>query len=144
MQHYSRLIFEQCVLTLSGLKTVKTEDIDVSNVPSKEGELQRQHAIPGQISRDTADARFAGGKQVIRMVTTKQRTNPYNALGMKGNNKLGSDAKNDNDNDVVPIEELTMGQKLAMKHYLMDPKKKNESKVSCIYIHDLHNVLYKF
>jgi hypothetical protein len=39
------------------LKTVKTEDLDVEG----EKETKRDHAIPGEIKRDTV---AAGGKQV--------------------------------------------------------------------------------
>ena len=42
------------------LKTVKTDDL---NVEENAKETQRDHAIPGQIKRDTA-ANIAGGKQV--------------------------------------------------------------------------------
>ena len=41
------------------LKTVKTDDLDVNQPKDR----QREHAIPGQIKRDTA-ANIAGGKQV--------------------------------------------------------------------------------
>ena len=106
----------------SALKTVNTSELDVTNkVLSKDGETTREHAIPGQITRDTADSRIAGGKQVIRMVTTKQKSNPYNLVGSRNNNLNG--------NNVEP-QQLTMGQKLAMKHYLTDPKKNVEEKVS--------------
>ena len=105
------------------MKTIKTEELDVSTAPQKDGESnKRDHAIPGQITRDTADARVAGGRQVIRMVTTKQKSNPYNVIGSR-NSKL-----NTADSNVEP-KELTMGQKLAMKHYLLDPKKKEDSRV---------------
>ena len=114
------------ILPFLALKTVKTEDLDVETVPNKEGESKRDHAIPGQITRDTADTRIAGGKQVIRMVTTKQKTNPYNLVGSRNNKPNSVDERN---GDNIPPEELTMGQKLAMKHYLMDPKKKQENKV---------------
>ena len=44
----------------SDLKTIKTDDLNV-NQPK---ETQREHAVPGQIKRDTT-ANIAGGKQVI-------------------------------------------------------------------------------
>merc|ERR1712083_442813 len=47
----------------------------------------------------------AGGKQVIRLVTTKLKTNPYNTVGVE---------KDPN--------EMTLGQKLAMKHQISEPK----------------------
>ena len=112
---------------LIALKTVNTEDLDVESVPNKEGEQKREHAIPGQITRDTADSRIAGGKQVIRMVTTKQKTNPFNIVGTRSQKTCINNEKNGH--DFAPAEELTMGQKLAMKHYLMDPKKKEKNKV---------------
>ena len=62
--------------------------------------------FPGAIKRDTGVV--AGGKQVIRLVTTKQKSNPYNLVG-----------RNKNNPDQVP---MTMGQRLAMKHFLVDPK----------------------
>lgn len=86
------------------LKTIKTEDIDVE----QNKETQREHAIPGTIKRDTA-ANIAGGKQVIRLVTTKQKVNPYTKAS-------GQTAQPQND--------LTLGQKLALKHLLVDPKEK--------------------
>ena len=69
------------------LKTVNTEELDVDT--NKERDTKRDHAIPGQIVRDTADTRIAGGRQVIRMVTTKQKTNPYNVVGSRNKIKLG-------------------------------------------------------
>ena len=41
------------------LKTVNTEDLDMDKAVS----TRREHAIPGEIKRDTA-ANIAGGKQV--------------------------------------------------------------------------------
>ena len=102
------------------LKTVKTEELDVDT--NRDRDSKRDHAIPGQIQRDTADTRIAGGRQVIRMVTTKQKTNPYNTVGSR-NNKTRGESEN------IEPEELTMGQKLAMKHYLKDPEKKKENQV---------------
>ena len=105
------------------MKTIKTEELDVNTAPQKDGESnKRDHAIPGQITRDTADARVAGGRQVIRMVTTKQKSNPYNVVGSRSN-KLNT-AHSDNE-----PKELTMGQRLAMKHYLLDPKQKEDIRV---------------
>ena len=60
----------------------------------------------GTIKRDTGVV--AGGKQVIRLVTTKQKSNPYNLVG-----------RNKNNPDQPP---MTMGQRLAMKHFQFDPK----------------------
>ena len=124
------------------MKTVNTEELDVETVPNKDGETKREHAIPGQITRDTADTRIAGGKQVIRMVTTKQKTNPYNIIGSRNNKSNTMDERNGNN---TPPEELTMGQKLAMKHYLLDPKKKQENKVIIMDTFvDLLFVIYTF
>ena len=115
-------VFINFILFLA-LKTIKTEELDVNTAPQKDGESnKRDHAIPGQITRDTADARVAGGRQVIRMVTTKQKSNPYNVIGSR-NSKLNTAESN------VEPKELTMGQKLAMKHYLLDPKQKEDSRV---------------
>ena len=94
------VIFNRNMSRKQELKTVKTEDLDVE---SSSKETKRDHAIPGAIKRDTAVV--AGGKQVIRLVTTKQKGNPYNIVGVRKD------------------MDLTMGQKLAMKHYLADPKK---------------------
>ena len=104
------------------LKTVNTEELDVDT--NKERDTKRDHAIPGQIVRDTADTRIAGGRQVIRMVTTKQKTNPYNVVGSR--NKISGTGEGENN---IEAEELTMGQKLAMKHYLRDPEKKKANQV---------------
>ena len=41
--------------------------------------------------------------QVIRLVTTKQKSNPYNTIG-------------------ISPEQMTLGQKLASKHLITDPK----------------------
>ena len=114
-------------MIISALKTVNTEELDVESVRNKDGETKREHAIPGQITRDTADTRVSGGRQVIRMVTTKQKTNPYNIVGSRNNNSQTIDQINGNNTE---MQELTMGQKLAMKHYLMDPKKKEDKKVN--------------
>ena len=48
--------------------------------------------------------------QVIRMVTTRLKTNPYNVVGA----------------DTEP-NEMTLGQKLAMKHTISDPPKNRAS-----------------
>ena len=89
------------------LKTINTEDIDVET----DKKLERDHAIPGEITRDTA-AKIAGGKQVVRIVTSKQRSNPYNLVGIRN------------------ASDLTLGQKLALKHLLVDPKEEAENKIS--------------
>ena len=130
------------MVSFLALKTVKTEDLDVETVPNKEGESKRDHAIPGQITRDTADTRIAGGKQVIRMVTTKQKTNPYNIVGLK-NNKSNNTGE-ENGNHTPPPEQLTMGQRLAMKHYLMDPKRKKETKVNSPNSHHIKYIRQSF
>ena len=114
-------------MIISALKTVNTEELDVDSIRNKDGDNKRDHAIPGQITRDTADTRVAGGRQVIRMVTTKQKTNPYNIVGQRNNNSNKVEERNGNN---IEPQELTMGQKLAMKHYLMDPKKKEDNKVN--------------
>ena len=63
------------------------------------------------------------------MVTTKQKTNPYNIVGSRNNNSNNICERNGNN---IEPQELTMGQKLAMKHYLTDPKKKEDNKVNFI------------
>ncbi len=80
------------------IKTIKTEELDVDAVDRN---VERRHAIPGAIKRDTAADLGDRGKQVVRMVTARQK-----------NGASGSDDK-----------ELTLGQRLALKHLLVDPKK---------------------
>ena len=46
-------------------KTINTEDIGVEKEDKK---VEREHAIPGEIKRDTAATNVARGKQVIRLV----------------------------------------------------------------------------
>ena len=75
----------------------------------------------GAIKRDTAVV--AGGKQVIRLVTTKQKSNPYNLVGRNKN------ATTSNGQSV----ELTMGQRLAMKHFIpvQQPLNNQSGSVNC-------------
>lgn len=87
-------------------KTINTEDIGVEKEDKK---VEREHAIPGEIKRDTAATNVARGKQVIRLVTMKQKKNPFEMVGAREG------------------EELTMGQKLAMKHMLVDPRSRLKS-----------------
>ena len=98
---FNRSMSNESTARKQELITVKTEDLDLE---SNSKDTKREHAIPGAIKRDTA---HAGGKQVIRLVTTKQKTNPYNIVGNG--------------------EDLTMGQKLARKHFLRDPQKLEET-----------------
>ncbi|XP_059078649.1 uncharacterized protein LOC131877095 isoform X2 [Tigriopus californicus] len=83
------------------VKTINTLDIDVH----EDKNLERDHAIPGEIKRDTA-ANIAGAQKVIRLVTMRQKNNPY-AVGAVG-------------------EGLTLGQRLAMKHWI-EPKVKRKT-----------------
>lgn len=55
----STAIYNRNINADNKLKTVKTDDLDVNQPKDR----QREHAIPGQIKRDTA-ANIAGGKQV--------------------------------------------------------------------------------
>ena len=48
--------------------------------------------------------------QVIRMVTTRLKTNPYNVVGA-----------------ATEPNEMTMGQRLAMKHTISEPPKNKAS-----------------
>ena len=48
--------------------------------------------------------------QVIRMVTTRLKTNPYNVVGA-----------------ATEPNEMTLGQKLAMKHTISEPAKNRAS-----------------
>lgn len=83
------------------VKTINTLDIDVNENKN----LERDHAIPGEIKRDTA-ANIAGGQKVIRLVTMRQKNNPY-AVGDAGDG-------------------LTLGQRLAMKHWI-EPKARKKT-----------------
>ena len=75
----------------------------------------------GAIKRDTAVV--AGGKQVIRLVTTKQKSNPYNLVGRNKNAATSSGQS----------VELTMGQRLAMKHFIpvQQPQNNQSGSVNC-------------
>lgn len=57
----STAIYNRNINADNKLKTVKTDDLDVNQPKDR----QREHAIPGQIKRDTA-ANIAGGKQVLK------------------------------------------------------------------------------
>ena len=80
-------------------RTINTEDLDVDT----DRGLERRHAIPGAIKRDTAADLGERGKQVVRIVTARQR----NSFARKDDG----------------TQELTLGQRLALKHLLVDPKK---------------------
>ncbi len=86
-----------------GIKTINTDELDVET----DRGVERRHAIPGAIRRDTAVDLGDRSKQVVRMVTAKQKT--YGK---------GDDSG----------KELTLGQRLALKHLLTDPAKDGEKK----------------
>ena len=60
---------------------------------------------------------------MIRLVTTKQKSNPYNLVGRNKN------ATTSNGQSV----ELTMGQRLAMKHFIpvQQPQNNQSGSVNC-------------
>ena len=95
------------------LKTIKTEELNTE----EEREKSRNHAIPGEITRDTT-LNIRGGKPVVRMVTQKAKENPYiNNPGWRSKIKEEEDRNN-----------LTLGQRLALKHQIVDkPKVKERS-----------------
>ncbi len=85
------------------VRTINTEDLDVESKA-----VDREHAIPGTIRRDTTADLGSRGQQVVRMVTNNPRTYKYNRS-----------------KDQQP--ELTLGQRLALKHLLLDPREKSKS-----------------
>ena len=95
------------------LKTIKTEELNTED----EREKERKHAIPGEITRDTT-LNIRGGKPVVRMVTQKAKENPYiNNPGWRSKIKDEEDKNN-----------LTLGQRLALKHQIVEkPRVKEKS-----------------
>ncbi len=85
----------------ANIRTINTEDLDVET----ERAVERRHAIPGAIKRDTAADLGERGQQVVRIVTARQKNN----FGRKDDG-----------------QELTLGQRLALKHLLVDPKRDGE------------------
>jgi len=81
---------------------INTDDLDVN----AERRVEREHALPGTIRRDTAADLGDRGRQAVKIVTNWQKK----AL------PVGKDGK-----------ELTLGQRLALKHLLVDPKQKSPS-----------------
>ena len=95
------------------LKTIKTEELETS-VENREN--TRNHAIPGEITRDTT-LNIRGGKPVVRIVTQKAKENPYiNNPGWR-NRVKEEEEKNS----------LTLGQRLALKHQIAEKPKPSES-----------------
>jgi len=91
------------------LKTIKTEEIDTT----EKKESKRDHAIPGEITRDTT-LNIRGGKPVVRMVTQKAKENPT-LTGWRARMQ----------EEEAP---LTLGQRLAMKHQINEkPKVKDKT-----------------
>ena len=96
------------------LKTIKTEELETS-VENREN--NRNHAIPGEITRDTT-LNIRGGKPVVRIVTQKAKENPYiNNPGWRSRVKE-EEEKNS----------LTLGQRLALKHQIAEKPKPSEKK----------------
>jgi len=92
------------------LRTIKTEEIDTT----EKRESKRDHAIPGEITRDTT-LNIRGGKPVVRMVTQKSKESPYL-------NNTGWRARM-NEEEESP---MTLGQRLAMKHQITEKPKVKE------------------
>ena len=98
------------------LKTIKTEELNTED--SREN--NRNHAIPGEITRDTS-LNIRGGKPVVRIVTQKAKENPYlNNPGWRTRIKEEEDKNS-----------LTLGQRLALKHQIVDKPKSKEKSPSC-------------
>jgi len=95
------------------LRTIKTEEIDTE----EKKESKRDHAIPGEITRDTT-LNIRGGKPVVRMVTQKAKENPYL-------NSTGWRARMDEEKEGP----MTLGQRLAMKHQINEKPKVIETPV---------------
>ena len=91
------------------LRTIKTEDIDTECGGVGR---ERKHAIPGEITRDTT-LNIRGGKPVVRIVTQKAKETPQ-LHGWRA--KMASEDS-----------ELTLGQRLAMKHQISERPKPAES-----------------
>lgn len=105
---YSRLYASE--LEKRDLRTIKTEEIDTN----EKKESKRDHAIPGEITRDTT-LNIKGGKPVVRMVTQKSKESPYL-------NNTGWRARM-NEEEEAP---MTLGQRLAMKHQITEKPKVKE------------------
>lgn len=105
---YSRMYASE--LEKRDLRTIKTEEIDTN----EKKESKRDHAIPGEITRDTT-LNIRGGKPVVRMVTQKSKESPYL-------NNTGWRARM-NDEEEAP---MTLGQRLAMKHQITEKPKVKE------------------
>jgi len=105
---YSRVYSSE--LEKRDLKTIKTEEIDTS----EKKETSRDHAIPGEITRDTT-LNIRGGKPVVRMVTQKSKESPYlNNTGWRARMKEEEEPQ------------MTLGQRLAMKHQISEKPKVKE------------------
>ena len=90
-------------------RTINTEEINTE----EKKENRRDHAIPGEITRDTT-LNVRGGKAVVRMVTTKLKESPY--IGGWRARMAEKEEK----------EALTLGQRLALKHQIVErPKVKS-------------------
>jgi len=106
---YSRMYSSD--LEKRDLITIKTEEINTSG----KKENSRDYAIPGEITRDTT-LNIRGGKPVVRMVTQKAKESPYlNNTGWRARMKDEDESQN-----------MTLGQRLAMKHQIVDKPKVKE------------------
>ena len=90
-------------------RTINTDEINTE----EKKENRRDHAIPGEITRDTT-LNVRGGKAVVRMVTTKLKESPY--IGGWRARMAEKEEK----------EGMTLGQRLALKHQIVErPKVKS-------------------
>merc|ERR1719186_739486 len=89
------------------VKTIRTSDIDTT----KPKENTREYAIPGEITRDTTVC-LPRGKAVVRMVTQRQKEHPFR----KGDKSAAEDEKDG-------YNKLTLGQRLALKHQMVEKPK---------------------
>ena len=94
-------------------RTINTDEIDTE----EKKENRREHAIPGEITRDTT-LNVRGGKAVVRMVTTKLKESPYVAGGWRA--RMAEKEEKE--------AAMTLGQRLALKHQIVEkPKVKQKS-----------------
>lgn len=106
---YSRIYSSDYDTQRRERRTINTEEIDTEEKKEK----RREHAIPGEITRDTT-LNVRGGKAVVRMVTTKLKESPY-AGGWRARMAEREEK-----------EALTLGQRLALKHQIVEKPKEKE------------------
>jgi len=107
--HYTPTSYSRIYSTASDnkdreVKTIRTSEIDTT----KPKETTREYAIPGEITRDTTVC-LPRGKAVVRMVTQRQKEHPFKT--------------NAADDDKDDYSKLTLGQRLALKHQMVEKPK---------------------